>query len=210
MATKRARRWAAGIGVVAALGFGASVVGINATKDPPPPPPPVEVVGDSVAVLVAEQIPGAENYAVGGTTACDTAAGLYDGSIPVTSATRALIHYGGHSWAQYDATTWQWCLDVSIEKFLSFGKTVIVATASNQTHISLAVCGDSDILYAPNGYYELRQRVLDANVYKTTVVPSLYPQVKLVDWQDIGVSQACTHPDLAQSTQMANRVVAKY
>ncbi len=168
-----------------------------------PPPPPTVVLGDSVAAQVGGALPNAENDAVGGTTACDTAS-----SLPSSSPQKVLLHVGGHSWGYYDAAAWQACTLRIIDTYLQRGSKVFVATAPTPMAIA---CGNKQLAEAAFGFpiygdadYELRQRIEDANTWKLNTLRVLRPQVRLVDWRgfehygwpdcthftDYGISQA--------------------
>lgn len=175
------------LGLAALVGVAACVPIVPAPTPAPPVAsgPPVAskvVVGDSVASLFADAYPGAENDAVGGTTACDTAAHL------PAAGSKVLVHVGGHSWGNYDAATWRACVLRIIDNYA--GKQVFVATAPLPGAI---YCADPVAVALAEAYgnphtsgnldYELRQRLEDANAWKLNVLPSLRPGVHIVDWR---------------------------
>lgn len=166
---------------LSALIAAVALAGCVPIKEPAPVGPPNKIVlGDSEAALVGDALPDAENDAVGGTTACDTARNLP----PV--AAKVLLHVAGHSWGQYDAATWQACTLRIVDHYLAQGKQVFVATAPTPLAI---YCGDPSMLavvgiaFSGDPDYELRQRIEDANAWKMDVLPSLRPQVRIVDWR---------------------------
>jgi hypothetical protein len=169
---------------------------------PPPPAGPSRLtVGDSDAYLVAQDLP-TENAAVGGSTACNT-------NLPDEHVDHVLVHVGGHSWANYDAATWDACTTAIVNFYRARGAQVFLALTPSSIDL---YCGDPaqttsvlDAAGIPHGdlyanpAYELRQRLLDANAWKLN-----QPGVTLVDWRSLGLGSDCTHFTPTSAQQAAD------
>ena len=152
----------------------------------PAPAPDAISLGDSVGWQIGALLPG-ENYAVGGSTVCDTAADLP----PVER--KVFIHAAGHSWGQYDAATAQACLLHIIDHY--HDKQVYVATTPQPMAI-FCLWGD----------YEADTRLKDFDAWKRTITR---PNVHLVELNGIGVGADCTHLTEQGAATAAARVQAK-